>query len=86
MSDDLLGMIQRLRIENEVNKIMIKSLQNTLLHHKNEKINECLEHIEFVSKIVEDQIRDSWSLSEAVFFRQLIDKEIQQFTIIYDSN
>lgn len=86
MSDDLLGMIQRLRIENEVNKIMIKSLQSTLLNQKNEQINECIEHIEFVSKIVEGQIRDSWSLSEAVFFRQLIDKEIQQFTIIYDSN
>ena len=40
MSDDLLGMIQRLRIENEVNKIMIKSLQSTLLNQKNEQIND----------------------------------------------
>jgi len=66
MSDDLLVMIKRLRIENEVNKVLMGSLIQYLLNkNKNELIDECLESINFTAEIVESQINKSWSEGEA---------------------
>ena len=86
MSDDLLMIVMRLRIENEVNKTLIHSLQQVVLFHKNEKIDEFLESINFVSDLVEIQIKQSWTEEESIFFRQLMDKEIKQFSLLYDNS
>ena len=86
MSDDLLKMVQRLRIENEVNKVMIHSLKQTLLYRNDEQIDECLESINFVSDIVEKQIKQSWTEEESIFFRELIEEEIKQFSLLYSKN
>ncbi len=86
MSDDLLMIVKRLRIENEVNKTLIHSFKQVVLFHKNEKINECLETINFMSVITEVQIKQSWSAEEAELFRQLMDKEIKQFSLLYDNS
>ena len=86
MSDDLLMIVMRLRIENEVNKTLIHSLKQVVLFHKNEKIDECLESINFMSGILEVQIKQSWSAEEAELFRQLMDNEIKQFSLLYDNS
>ena len=86
MSDDLLMIVMRLRIENEVNKTLIHSLKQVVLFHKNEKIDEFLESINFVSDLVEIQIKQSWTEEESIFFRQLMDKEIKQFSLLYDNS
>jgi len=86
MSDDLLMIVKRLRIENEVNKTLIHSLKQVALFHKNEKINECLESINFMSGIAEVQIKQSWSAEEAELFRQLMNNEIKQFSLLYDNS
>jgi len=86
MSDDLLMIVKRLRIENEVNKTLIHSLKQVVLFHKNEKIDECLESIKFTSGILEVQIKQSWSAEEAELFRQLMDNEIKQFSLLYDNS
>ena len=86
MSDDLLMIVKGLRIENEVNKILIHSLKQVVLFHKNEKIDKCLESIKFTSGILEVQIKQSWSAEEVELFRQLMDKEIKQFSLLYDNS
>ena len=86
MSDDLLMIVKGLRIENEVNKILIHSLKQVVLFHKNEKIDKCLESIKFTSGILEVQIKQSWSAEEAELFRQLMDNEIKQFSLLYDNS
>ena len=86
MTDNLLLMVQRLRIENEVNKVMIHSLKQTLLYRNDEQIDECLESINFVSDIVEKQIKQSWTEEESIFFRELIEQQIKQFSLLYSKN
>jgi hypothetical protein len=86
MTDNLLLMVQRLRIENEVNKVMIHSLKQTLLYRNDEQIDECLESINFASDIVEKQIKQSWTEEESIFFRELIEQQIKQFSLLYSKN
>ena len=84
--DELFSTVKRLRIENEVNKIMIHSLKLTLLDHKDVLIDECLESINFVSDIVEKQIKQSWTEEEAFFFRQLIEQQVKEFSLLNRKN
>ena len=80
--DELLSTVKRLRIENEVNKIMIHSLKQTLLNNKDELIDECLDSLTFMSDIVEIQIKQSWTEEETVFFRELIEQEVKNFSLL----
>jgi hypothetical protein len=81
-NDELVSTVKRLRIENEVNKIMIHSLKQTLLNHKNELIEECIESIKFTSDIVEIQIKQSWTEEETIFFKEEIEQEIKLFSLL----
>jgi len=85
-NDELVSTVKRLRIENEVNKIMIHSLKQTLLNHKNELIEECIESIKFTSDIVEIQIKQSWTEEESTFFRELIEDQIKNFSLLYSNS
>jgi spore coat protein CotF len=84
--DELFSTVKRLRIENEVNKIMIHSLKLTLLNHKDVLIDECLESINFVSDIVEKQIKQSWTEEETIFFKELIEQQVREFSLLNSKN
>ena len=85
MTDNLLKMVQRLQVENEINKILIHGLKTIVFYRNNEKIDECLESIKFTSDIIQVQIRESWSEEESIFFRQRMDEEIHKFSLLYSS-
>ena len=84
MTDELLVIVQRLRIENEVNKLLIDSLFQNLLSGNNELIDDCVDSIKFTSGIIESQIKESWSHEESEFFRQLVNEKIKRMTLLSD--
>jgi hypothetical protein len=85
-NDELVSTVKRLRIENEVNKIMIHSLKQTLLYRNDERIDECLESFNFVSDIVSIQIKQSWTEEESTFFRELIEDQIKKFSLLHSNS
>lgn len=74
---NLYGIVFNLRIQNEVNKVMINALKSSLLHEKIEAIDDCIDSVEFMSGIQANQIKEQWSENESNFFKELIDQEIK---------
>ena len=85
MSSDLEKEIRRLRVENEVTKIISASLKVAVLLKKNETIDDCKDWIEFLSRGLEVSIMQSWSLEESKIFRERIDEEIRELSSYRDS-
>ena len=84
-NEELLSMVLRLRIENEVNKVLISGLKQSLLYHKNEEIDECIRAVNGISDMTAIQIMQSWSEAEAIFFKDLINDEIRNLSLLYKS-
>lgn len=84
-NEELLSMVLRLRIENEVNKVLISGLKQSLLYHKNEEIDECIRAVNDISDMTAIQIMQSWSEAEAIFFKDLINDEIRNLSLLYKS-
>jgi len=72
---DLYGMLMRLRVENEVNKVLLGSLSSNILRGDSTLSAEVLDSVGFIADIVETQIEQQWSEQEAQHFRQLIEQE-----------
>jgi hypothetical protein len=75
---DLYGMVCQLRVENEVNKVLIHSLMIAILQYNKKLTEECLESITFVSEMLRKQIREQWSENEATLFEDLIEQETKR--------
>ena len=86
MSDELYTIVGRLRVENEVNKILIQALKQNLLNQNKELIHEYLDSLNFLSEIVETQIKQSWSVEESILFRQYIDEELKRIELLTNNN
>ena len=85
MSDYLYSEVGRLRIENEVNKILIHALKQNLLNQNKELIDEYVDSVTFTSEIIEDKIKKTWSEEESILFRKYIDEELKRITILTES-
>ena len=66
---DIYGKLLKLRVENEVNKVIIHGLKDNLLRKEPGLISEVEDSISFVSEILEKQIRQQWSEQEANHFK-----------------
>ncbi len=78
---ELYGMVFRLRIENEVNKVLIHALKHRVIMNDIDAMPQVLDHIEFTSEIIERQIKMQWSEDESVLFKNLIQQEIKKLQI-----
>jgi hypothetical protein len=86
MSEELYAIVGRLRVENEVNKILIHALKQNLLNQNKELIVEYLDSLNFLSEIIETQIKQSWSDEESILFRQYIDEELKRIETLTKKN
>ena len=84
--DELFNIVKRLRIENEVNRILIHALKQNLLNQNKELIVEYLDSLNFLSETIETQIKQSWSDEESILFRQYIDEEFKRIEILTKNN
>jgi len=73
--NNLYGMVMRLRVENEVNKVLLQSLKSNILRNNSALTSEVLDSVSFSADIVEVQIRQQWSDGEALHFRELVEEE-----------
>ncbi len=84
MTNDLEKEIRRLRVENEVNKLLIATLIRFVWQDRNEEIDICKHLMEFSTREKEEAI-ERWSLEESIFFRESMDGWISQLSCLYDS-
>ena len=80
---DIYGKLLKLRVENEVNKVIIHGLKDNLLRKEPGLISEVEDSISFVSEILEKQIRQQWSEQEANHFKELMEQEMKKITLLY---
>ena len=80
---DIYGKLLKLRVENEVNKVIIHGLKDNLLRKEPGLISEVEDSISFVSEILEKQIRQQWSEQEANHFKELMEEEMKKITLLY---
>jgi rubrerythrin len=79
----LYGAVYRLRVENEVNKVLIHALKSEILKDEADRIEAMLETIQFTSSVVEAQIKQSgWSDAELKLFKELIEKEKRLLSLL----
>jgi hypothetical protein len=83
---NLYGIVFNLRIQNEVNKVMINALKQSLLHENIQTIDDCIDSVEFMSGIQEKQIKEQWSQNESDFFKELIHQEIKILELLKNKN
>jgi len=79
---DLYGMLMRLRVENEVNKVLLGSLSSNILNGDSTLSAEVLDSVGFIADIVETQIEQQWSEQEAQHFRQLVEQEKKKIVLL----
>jgi len=79
----LYGAVYRLRIENEVNKVMIHALKDELLRSQGDCIERVTETIQFTSQVTAEQIKQSgWSDAEVKLFGDLIEREKKLLSLL----
>jgi hypothetical protein len=79
---NLYGIVLKLRIENEVNKVLANGLIASLIRGDNVAIDNMVESIQFTSNLVEVQIKEQWSEKEAIHFRELVHQEVKKFQLL----
>jgi len=79
---DLYGMLMRLRVENEVNKVLLGSLSSNILNGDSTLSAEVLDSVGFIADIVETQIEQQWSEQEAQHFRQLVEQKKKKIVLL----